>query len=113
METAVVSDIIENVDIIDIASESRAVAKIDDYVIFVKHAVPGDVVDIEIIKKKKKFAEAKIVNIKKSSPLRVQSFCEHFGICGGCKWQHLSYEAQITYKQRQVEETLKRIGKTE
>lgn len=103
----------ENVEIIDVAAEGKAIAKVDDLVIFVPYAVPGDVVDIQIGRKKRNFAEGKITRFEKYSENRAEAFCEHFGICGGCKWQVLPYEEQLRYKQKQVEDNLTRIGKVD
>lgn len=105
--------LIENVEIIDIAAEGKAIAKIDDLVVFVPFAVPGDVVNLQLTRKKNKYAEGKVVSFVSFSPNRVEAFCEHFGICGGCKWQILPYEEQLKYKQKQVLDNLTRIGKIE
>ena len=86
-------------------------ARVDDMVVFVPFAAPGDVVDIQLFKKRHNYAEGKVVAIHEYAQERVQPFCEHFGVCGGCKWQHLPYEAQIRYKQKQVVDNLTRIGK--
>lgn len=101
----------ENVSVIDIAEEGKGVGKIDDLVLFIQHAVPGDVVDVEVTRKKKNFAEARITTLKVPSEHRVQAFCQHFGTCGGCKWQHMTYDSQLTFKQKTVENALQRIGK--
>lgn len=103
--------LLENVTITDIAAEGKAIAKVNDLVIFVPYAVPGDVVDLQIKRKKHHYAEAIITKIHQESPLRIKPFCQHFGICGGCKWQCLSYEEQIRHKQKQVFDNLTRIGK--
>ncbi|OCX51408.1 23S rRNA (uracil-5-)-methyltransferase RumA [Mucilaginibacter sp. PPCGB 2223] len=105
--------VIENVTIIDIAEEGKGVGKTDDLVIFVEKAIPGDVVDVEIYRKKKNFAEAKILNLVKPSGYRTEAFCQHFGVCGGCKWQHMLYDAQLTYKQKSVTDALQRLAKVE
>lgn len=86
-------------------------ARVDDMVVFVPFAAPGDVVDIQLFKKRHNYAEGKVVAIHEYAQEREQPFCEHFGVCGGCKWQHLPYEAQIRYKQKQVVDNLTRIGK--
>lgn len=104
---------IENVEIIDIAEGGKGVGKANDLVLFIQHAVPGDVVDVEIQKKKKSFAEANVIQLKSPSQYRTTPFCEHFGVCGGCKWQHMTYEAQLLYKQQSVENALSRIGKVD
>ena len=103
--------LIENVEITGVAAEGKAVCRVDDKVIFVPFAAPGDVADLQIIRKKRNYAEARIANIHRPSPLRVEPFCPHFGVCGGCKWQHLPYEYQLQFKQQQVEDNLVRIGK--
>lgn len=105
--------IIENLEIIDIASEGKSIAKHNDLVIFVRNAVPGDIADIQIINKKSNFYEGVAVNFHKYSEKRVTAFCEHFGLCGGCKWQNLSYEDQLFYKHKQVVENIKHIGKVD
>ncbi len=105
--------IVENIEITDIGSEGKAIGRVDNFVIFVEDAVPGDFVDVLIYRKKKSFAEGRAVNIRKPSSDRVEPFCEHFGVCGGCKWQHLSYEKQLDFKQKNVVEALERIGKIE
>jgi 23S rRNA (uracil1939-C5)-methyltransferase len=105
------SFILENVEIIDAASDGKAVAKHDGKVFFVKQGVPGDVVDIKVYKKNKRFFEAEIVKQIKPSPYRQSHPCMHFGYCGGCKWQHMSYSAQLQYKQKQVIDAFERIGK--
>src|SRR5690606_24676538 len=104
---------IENVEVIDIAEGGKGVGKTDDLVIFIQHAIPGDIVDIEIQKKKKILAEATVTALKQASPYRVEAFCKHFGVCGGCKWQNMEYDAQLLYKQKSVENALSRIGKVD
>lgn len=94
----------------DIAGEGKGVARAEDLVVFIEKAIPGDVVDATIYKKKKKFAEAKIERIISPSPERVDPFCQHFGVCGGCKWQHMDYQAQLKYKQKSVLDALQRLG---
>lgn len=105
--------ILQNVTITDVAAEGKALAKVDDLVVFVPYAVPGDVVDLQVRRKKHSYAEAEIVKFHKRSDKRAQPFCQHFGICGGCKWQCLPYEEQIRYKQKQIYDNLTRIGKVE
>ena len=95
------------------AAEGKAIAKVNDLVIFVPYVVPGDVVDLQIKRKKNKYAEAEAVNFHEYSSTRAVPFCQHYGICGGCKWQVLPYAEQIKYKQKQVEDNLRRIGKIE
>lgn len=101
---------IENASIIDISSEGKAVAKVDGMVIFVDGGVPGDIVDVMITRKKNNYAEGYITAIKKTSENRINHKCEHFGNCGGCKWQNMSYETQLSFKQKTVSDALTRIG---
>lgn len=103
----------EEVEIIDVAAEGKAIAKIDDLVVFVPYAAPGDIVDLQCTRKKSSFAEAKVIKFHKYSDKRAEPFCEHFGVCGGCKWQHLNYEEQLKCKHHEVESNLRRIGKVE
>ena len=103
----------ENVSIIDIAEEGKGVGKTGDFVLFVDKAIPGDVADVEVYRKKKNFGEGKIVELKQASPYRVQAFCEHFGVCGGCKWQHMTYGAQLQFKQKSVNDALTRLAKVD
>ena len=105
--------LIENVEIVDIAAEGKAIAKIEDMVVFIPYVVPGDIIDLQITRKKNKYAEGKPVRFVSYSPDRTEAFCEHFGICGGCKWQILPYAEQLKYKQKQVTDNLVRIGKIE
>ena len=99
--------------ITDVAAEGKALAKVNDLVVFVPYVVPGDVVDLQVKRKKNKYAEAVAVKFHEYSPKRAVPFCQHYGVCGGCKWQCLSYEDQIKYKQKQVTDNLTRIGKVE
>jgi 23S rRNA (uracil1939-C5)-methyltransferase len=101
----------ENVEITDVAAEGKAIAKVDGMAVFVPYAVPGDIVDIQITRKKSSFAEGKVVRFESYSEKRSEPFCEHFGVCGGCKWQCLPYEEQLKYKHKQVVDNLERIGK--
>ena len=103
----------EKVTITDVAAEGKAIAKVDDLVIFVPYVVPGDVVDLQIKRKKHHYAEAGAVKFHTYSPVRAIPFCQHYGVCGGCKWQILPYAEQIKYKQKQVTDNLTRIGKIE
>ncbi len=105
--------LLESVTITDVASEGKAIAKVDGMAVFVPYAVPGDVVDIQLTRKKHNYAEGKVVRFVAYSPDRVEPFCEHFGVCGGCKWQMLPYNLQLRYKQKQVEDNLTHIGKVE
>jgi 23S rRNA (uracil1939-C5)-methyltransferase len=103
--------ILENVLVTDYAAEGKALAKLDGKVIFISGAVPGDMADIFITKNKKDWAEGRVQKIISYSKERVEPFCKHFGICGGCKWQMLPYAKQLEYKQQEAEQNLKRIGK--
>lgn len=105
--------IMENVTVLDAVAEGKTLAKVDDLVIFLNNAVPGDVVDIQVYKKKRNYVEGKAIKFHKYSEKRVEPFCEHFGTCGGCKWQFLSYEDQLGYKAKQVKDNLERIAKIE
>lgn len=105
--------LLEEIEITDLAAEGKALARVNDMVVFVPYVVPGDVVDLQVTRKKHSFMEAKAVKMHKESPERVKPFCKHFGVCGGCKWQCLDYERQLYYKQKQVVDTLTRIGKVE
>jgi len=105
--------ILEKITITDIAAEGKAIAKVNDIVVFVPFVVPGDVVDLQVTRKKSHFMEARAVHFHSYSENRIQAICEHFGICGGCKWQILPYSEQIRYKQKQVVDNLTRIGKIE
>lgn len=104
---------IQNVSVIDIAEEGKGVGKSDELVLFIEKAVPGDIVNVELLKKKKNFAEAKVSEIVRPSEHRTEPFCPHFGICGGCKWQHMTYEAQLLYKQKSVSNVLERLAKVD
>lgn len=101
----------EKVKIEDIGAEGKALARVGDVVVFTKLVIPGDVVDIQVTKKRKKFQEGFVTKIHEYSKDRVIEFCEHFGTCGGCKWQMLPYQKQLYYKEKQVGDQLKRIGK--
>lgn len=103
--------LLEGIVMMDIGAEGQAVAKHNDLVIFVKGAVPGDVCNIQLTRKKNKYAEGFITAIIQKSDKQTPSFCTHFGVCGGCKWQNLEYTWQLFYKQKQVEDALKRIAK--
>lgn len=103
--------LLEGVTITDVAAEGKALARVDDMVIFVPFAVPGDVVDLQVKKKKHSYCEAEVVRFIEYSKVRETPFCQHFGVCGGCKWQNLPYEEQLKAKQQQVENQLRRIGK--
>ena len=103
--------IFESLEIGQAVAEGNCIAKTDGKVIFVKYAAPGDVADIKIIGKKKSYFEGKIHQLRSESKLRINPFCKHFTVCGGCKWQHLSYEEQLKFKQQQVIDSIERIGK--
>ena len=104
---------LENVTIEAVAAEGRALARVDGMVVFVDFAVPGDVVDIQVFKKKKNYMEGFISRMIQPSPHRLEAFCEHFGVCGGCRWQPLPYEMQLDAKRQQVYDQLVRIGHLE
>lgn len=103
--------LLESVTITDVAAEGNALARVDDMVVFVPFGAPGDIVDIKLDKKKKSYAEGHIDRMISPSDIRVPAKCEHFGICGGCRWQHLPYDFQLKCKQRQVSDALDRIAK--
>ncbi|RFZ92115.1 23S rRNA (uracil(1939)-C(5))-methyltransferase RlmD [Mucilaginibacter conchicola] len=103
----------ENVSVIDIAEEGKGVGKADELVLFIEKAVPGDVADVEVYRSKKNFGEAKITKLITPSEHRTPAFCEHFGTCGGCKWQHMTYDAQLQFKQKAVRDALTRLAKIE
>lgn len=105
--------VLENVTITAVAAEGKALARVDDKVVFVPYVVPGDVVDLQVKKKKNSYMEAVAVKFHNYSELRDTPFCEHYGVCGGCKWQCLKYEEQLKAKQQQVFDNLSRIGKVE
>lgn len=107
------TSLLEKVTITDVAAEGKAIAKVNDLVIFVPYVVPGDVVDLQIKRKKHHYAEAEAVKFHEYSAVRAVPFCQHYGVCGGCKWQVLPYSEQIKYKQKQVTDNLTRIGKIE
>ena len=103
--------VFENVEITGIAAEGKAITRVNDMVVFVPLAAPGDIVDLKVTRKKHSYCEAQITRFIEYSKLRKEPFCEHFGICGGCKWQHIPYEEQLKAKQQQVYDQLTRIGK--
>ena len=102
---------LEKVRITDIGAEGNALARVNNLVVFVPMLIPGDVVDIQVIKKRKKYMEGRVVIFHEYSPDRIIPRCKHFGICGGCKWQHLPYDLQLKFKEKQVKDNLTRIGK--
>ena len=103
--------ILENISVIDASSDGQAVGRMDDVVVFIKDAVPGDVVDVQVTRKKNKFREGKAIKIHSYSEKRTAPICSHFGVCGGCKWQSMDYQWQLFYKQKQVSDALTRIAK--
>ncbi len=105
--------VLEGVTICDVAAEGNAIAKVDGMVVFVPFAAPGDVVDIRLRKKKKSSAEGTVQRLIEAGPIRIAPICEHFTICGGCRWQHLPYDFQLKCKQQQVVDALTRIAKVE
>ena len=105
--------ILQSVTVEDYAAEGRSLARVDGKVVFIEGAVPGDVVDVQLGKSKKDWAEGRAIHFHNYSQQRTQPFCQHFGLCGGCKWQMLPYTEQIKYKQNEVEQNLKRIGRIE
>ncbi|NBC83880.1 MAG: 23S rRNA (uracil(1939)-C(5))-methyltransferase RlmD [Bacteroidetes bacterium] len=102
---------IDNLVITDMASEGKSLGKHEGKVIFVPLTAPGDVLDVQVIRKRKKYLEAVPIAYKQKSMLRTEPFCQHFGVCGGCKWQHLPYAEQLKFKEQQVLDHLVRIGK--
>jgi 23S rRNA (uracil1939-C5)-methyltransferase len=105
--------IIEKVEITGIAAEGKALARYNEKIVFVPHVIPGDLVDLQVTKKKSAYMEARAIRFHSYSPQRIEPVCEHFGTCGGCKWQMLPYPDQLAYKQQQVVDNLTRIGKIE
>jgi len=105
--------ILEQIEITDFAAEGKSLARVNDMVVFVPWAVPGDIVDLQVRRKKHSFMEAEVIRYHKYSNVRTQPFCQHFGVCGGCKWQQLPYAEQLKMKQQQVYDQLTRIGKVE
>ncbi|MDR3188559.1 MAG: TRAM domain-containing protein, partial [Prevotellaceae bacterium] len=102
--------LLEQVTITDVAAEGKAIARVEGMALFVPFAVPGDVVDVQVSKRRSSFMEGYVTRLVSPSPQRVAPFCEHYGVCGGCKWQPLPYPEQLRCKQRQVEDQLARIG---
>ncbi len=101
----------EGLTIEDLGSEGKAITRKDDMVVFTTYAIPGDIVDLQVTRKRKKYAEATITKFHKYSEQRAKVFCDHFGVCGGCRWQILPYKSQLFYKEKQVKDQLMRIGK--
>lgn len=102
--------LLENITITSVAAEGKAFAKVNDVALFVPYAIPGDIVNVQVVKKRSNYMEGVVKEIVKPSSIRIEPFCQHYGICGGCKWQALPYTEQLKYKQQQVEEQLSRIG---
>ena len=94
--------VLEGVTICDVGAEGNAIAKVDGMVLFVPFAAPGDVVDVRLRKKKKSYAEGTVLRLVEAGPVRMAPICEHFTVCGGCRWQHLPYDFQLKCKQQQV-----------
>lgn len=105
--------LLEKVEITDVANEGKAIAKVNEMVVFTQYVVPGDIVDIQVTRKKNSYMEGRVTQIHSYSSKRSAPFCSHYGVCGGCKWQILPYEEQIRHKQRQVFNNLTRIGKVD
>lgn len=105
--------LLEQVTITDVAAEGKSLARVNDMVVFVPFTVPGDIVDLQVRKKRRRYCEAEVVKFIKYSEIREKPVCQHFGICGGCKWQNLPYQEQLKAKQQQVHDQLSRIGKVE
>ena len=105
--------LLQEITIEDIGAEGKAIARVDQMVVFVKQAVPGDVVDLQVTRKRGRYMEARVVHTHQYSAERTTPFCDHFGICGGCKWQHLPYDRQLHYKQQQVEDAFHHIAGVE
>lgn len=103
----------ENIEITGIAAEGKAITRIDDMVVFVPYCVPGDIVDLQITRRKHSFMEGRVERLIKPSDIRCEPVCKHYGECGGCKWQILPYAEQLRYKQQQIADNLTRIGKVE
>jgi len=103
--------LLENIEIQKIAAEGKSIAYVDEKVLFVPNTVPGDIVDVQVTRKRKNFLEGFVTRVHHYSDIRTEPFCPHFGICGGCKWQNLPYEMQLQFKQQEVADNLQRIGK--
>ena len=104
--------VLEHLEVIDAGAKGKAIAKAaDGRVVFINNAVPGDIVSVQTTKKRKAYFEGTAIEIHKASDKRVDPVCEHFGTCGGCKWQHMGYEHQLFFKQKEIENNLSRIGK--
>src|SRR5947208_14833308 len=114
MDSYRINDILENLEITEAVSEGKSLARLENgMVVFVDGAVPGDVADVRVVWKKPNYLEAQVEKLHKASEHRAVPFCQHFGTCGGCKWQHMDYQMQLFFKQKQVGDVLKRVGKIE
>ncbi len=102
--------ILNNIEIETVAAEGNAIARVEGKVLFVPQCVPGDIVDVQVNRKRKGYMEGTVLKLVQPSPMRLEPFCEHYGVCGGCKWQPLPYEKQLEFKQQQVIDQLTRIG---
>ncbi len=102
--------VLENLEIIDIADDGKSISRHNGLVVFINKAMPGDVVDVMITRKHRSYLEGVVVKRHKDSPYRIEAFCKHFGICGGCKWQDMDYKAQLQFKQKQVLDAMQRLG---
>ena len=105
--------LLKDIEITDVAAEGKALARVEDMVVFVPYCVPGDIVDLQVTRKKHSFMEARVERIVRLSDKRCEAVCKHYGVCGGCKWQILPYSEQLKWKQKQVEDNLRRIGHVE
>lgn len=105
--------LLENVEITDVAAEGNSLARVNDFVVFIPFGAPGDVADVKIDRRKRNYAEGHIERLVRPSDIRVEPRCEHFTLCGGCRWQHLPYSFQLDCKQRQVKDAMERIAKIE
>ena len=105
--------LVENVEITDIGARGKAIARIDNFVTFISNGLPGDVVDLQLTRRRKSYQEGRVVKFHRYSDKRTEPFCRHFGVCGGCRWQDLKYGEQLAYKQAEVANTLERLGHLE
>ena len=105
--------LLENVEISDIGAKGKAIARVDNFVTFVSNGLPGDVVDLQVTRRRKSYQEGRVVKFHRYSEKRSDAFCRHFGTCGGCRWQDLQYAEQLHYKQKEVADTLERVGQLE
>lgn len=104
---------LESIEIFDAGTEGKSVGKFNEKIVFVPYSIPGDVVDVQVVKKKSSYLEARVTAYRKYSDLRIEAKCKYFGVCGGCKWQNLDYQQQLKFKQKQVVDNLQRIGKVD